>query len=249
MTLWRETGSPWALGLLRAATALLVWAESYASWRPPHHVDEPIVLLIGALLGLSSTAMLVGWHGRLAAGLTGLGMLLLHGAGVAYGLGGGGLPFATASTFELALTCILLSLGPCSDASSIDAIRAERASVVPLWSLALLRLHGSLTLGFVALGHLDGAWLSGERLARMLTARRQVLVEAGGLETGAAWLWVGLELLAVAAPWLPRSPWAVWLAAAFLLAQYPVLYTGTWSLHMAALVVLTARSRPEARDL
>ena len=246
---WHETGSPWALGLLRVVAALLVWAESYATWRPPHHVDQPLVLLLGVVLALSSTAMLLGWRGRVAAAVTGAGMLVLHGAGEAWGLGGGGLPFASVSTFELALTCVLLSLGPCSDALSIDALRRDLPGPVPLWGLALLRVHTSLTLCAVWLGHLEGAWLSGERLARMLTARRQILVEAGAIEAAAAWMWVGLELLAIVAPWLPARPgvasrsWAVWLAAGFLLLQYPLLYTGTWSVHMAALVVLTARVR------
>ncbi len=245
---WREVGSPWALGLLRAVVALVAWAESYASWRIPHHVDAPLVMVLGVALTLSSTAMLVGWHGRLASGATGVGMLLLHLAGARWGLSGGGLAFAQTSTFEIALSCVLLALGPCSDRVSVDALRHAASARAPLWSHALLRVHASITLGAVALSHIDGMWLSGERLARMLTARRSLLVEAGPAEAGLSMAWLALEVLAVLAPWLPCRPgfagrsWAVWLAAGFLLLQYPWLYTGTWSVHMAALVVLSART-------
>jgi len=248
---WHEPPSPWALGLLRAVVALFVWAECYASWRLPHHIDQPGVLLMGLGLTLSSTAMLLGWHGRWASGLTGMGMLVLHGVGVTWGIRGGGLAFDSVTTFELAITCVLLSPGPCSARVSIDALLGRGRGACPPWSQALLRVHTSITLGAVMVSHLDGLWLSGERLARMLMARREVLVEADPGYAAAAWLWVGLEALAVVAPWLPARPgvggrsWTVWVATAFLLLQYPLLYTGTWSVHLAALVVFTARATPQ----
>ena len=50
-----------ALGLARAALGLLVWAESAAMWRPPHHVDHPDRLLLGLVLAASSSAPVTTW--------------------------------------------------------------------------------------------------------------------------------------------------------------------------------------------
>lgn len=71
-------------------------------------------------------------------------------------------------------------------------------------------------------------------------------MEAGPGLAAVSILWVLLEVGAAAATWARHSA-LTGVSIAFVLVLYPSVYTGTWSLHMAVLLALTASTHLAAR--
>ena len=140
-------GSTRVVGLVRIALGLLAWAEHAREMRL-FETLAPFDAAVGLTFFACSTAVVVGWHSRLAC--LGLGTTLLF-CWQWYGEIGGDDGFRRHHTYTLAASITLLSLTPCGRSFSVDRWRALRRDGPaappehgPLWATYLHRLQLSL---------------------------------------------------------------------------------------------------------
>jgi hypothetical protein len=151
-------GSTRAVSLVRIAWALLVWTEFGATFRLHSSIGDPLKLGLSFVVWTGSTAMLLGFRSRWAAGITGAAL-----AASWIGLGeiGGDDHFRRHHVYTLVIVSLMLAATPCGGSFSLDRLRIVRdaraagAPVPPergdLWATHLVQLQ-------VAAMYLWAAW-------------------------------------------------------------------------------------------
>lgn len=173
--LWAQAsgeGSTRRVALLRIGVALLIWArfaDDFALYQ-----DRGLAWsLTGASISLSSTALLVGWHSRLAAAWTAASVAF---AVVYLGVVQRHYELVHHHVSLLMIVTFLLALTPCGRSLSVDRWRALRAGsappeVGPLWGTWLIALQASAVWFWGAVDKLKPGWLSGERMEAIVMAQ------------------------------------------------------------------------------
>lgn len=168
--LFELEGSTRALGVLRAGTALLIWAE-FGQQMAFFTDSRPGAVAVAVSLYLSSALLLVGWRSRTAVVWTGLSLFAVwH-----YSAGTLGRSELNHYHNVLLMTFMLtLAFSPCGASFSIDrwlaVRRAARESLAPprewgaLWTQRLLALEVSAVYFWAAYDKLSLPFLSGARL-------------------------------------------------------------------------------------
>lgn len=229
--LWLELeGSTRSLGLLRLATATLLWS----SWGFPFilHFDlHPPRLALALSFYLSSLLLLLGLWTRVAAITVALTLLaaaaLLGAADPAVWL--------TQERQLSLLLAVVLALAPCGRSLSLDRLRALRRGRAhdergPLWTLRLLQLCASVLFLTSAFGQLSPTWLGGHVFARPGAP-------APAWAAPLAWTMLAINLVGALGPWWPRARLpAITLVAGAYLLLYTLMDLDTIALSIIALL-------------
>jgi hypothetical protein len=169
-------GSSRTSALIRIGLAFLAWtsfAYDFALFRLPfHHISTiPEFFLFELIFFASSTAMLVGFHSRVAAMLTATTLFTVFYFGDNFTMSGS---WTHHHAYLLAMATALCALTPCGKSYSLDrwfAVREAEKRNKPappergsLWGLRLMSLQVSLTYFWTAFDKTTYAFLSGERL-------------------------------------------------------------------------------------
>jgi hypothetical protein len=157
-------GSTRALGLIRVALALILWARWGDELMLSHGLD-PDRIALGVAFFASSTAMLLGLWTRAATAATAAVV-----AGMVYGYGrlGGVEDWNHHHTTLLAHAVMLLALTPCGRSFSVDRWRSPDAPERgPLWATDLLGLQVSTLYLWSAVDKTRWAFLSGASLEQV----------------------------------------------------------------------------------
>lgn len=159
------TGSTEAVGLLRIALALIIWAR-YARTMSLHTGVEWWMLPLSAAFFMATTAMLIGYRSQAATAVTGGIMIWLY-----FGLGVTNvrpLFYGHHAYLLMAATC-LLALTPCGKSWSLDRwLVIKRGGptdeIGPLWAQNLIVLQMASLYFWTAVDKTGPHFLSGERL-------------------------------------------------------------------------------------
>ena len=158
-------GSTRAVGLLRIALALIIWAR-YAREMGLFNGVEWWSLALSIAFFAATSAMLLGLYARAATAAVGAILIYFY-----YGLGIGGvwpLFFGHHAYLLMATTC-LLALTPCGRSYSFDRFRAmnrreELPEEAPLWGQNLIVLQMASLYFWTAFDKSGTPFLSGDRL-------------------------------------------------------------------------------------
>lgn len=99
--------------------------------------------------------------------------------------------------YLLILLTLLLALSDCGAARSVDSLRHGRRTLVPAWSVFLLKVQLSIVYGFAALTKLNPSYLSGAALTSFLTSAEawpSALLQAMSLASIVAELFIAIGL-------------------------------------------------------
>jgi hypothetical protein len=175
LTRWalHHEASTRSAALVRIGLALIAWTRFGGEVGPWQQQTAPgrIAALVFFVV---STAMLLGWHARLASALTAGCLFAFCSAPATFG---GGEGWTHHHVHLLAATTLLCACTPCGRSYSIDRLRALRAAAARgeapplergnLWGLRLIALQMSTVYLFAAIDKTTLAFLSGARLEHL----------------------------------------------------------------------------------
>ena len=236
-----------SVGLIRIALGLVILTR-FANELTVFNALDPSGLVLGPLFFAVTGMMIVGYMARIAAAWVAASVLVI------YLTGQYGNSVAQANhhhVYLLLSATLLLAFAPCGSSYSIDRYRAARraermglpapAERGPVWAQRLIVLQLAALYFWAAVDKSDWAWLSGDRLAQIVTWTYSgrplaVLLDRPALLAGLAILVVaveyGLALGVVVRRWVAVVlPVGIALHAAF----YLLLPVGTYSITMIVL--------------
>ena len=176
-TIYRHTilveGSTRAVGLMRIGMAFLLWArwgDEFLPWRELS-LENPVIMLIGAVFLVSTLLMCIGLWSRVSTGMAALAALEIY-----YYIGRvlGHSTYAHHNSYALVIATVLVALTPCGRSYSVDrwlrirrALRHNRSIPPergPLWGTRLIGLQVSTIYFWSAWDKTNWAFLSGDRM-------------------------------------------------------------------------------------
>ncbi|MCB9759403.1 MAG: HTTM domain-containing protein [Alphaproteobacteria bacterium] len=244
-------GSTRSAALLRIGLVVLIWTRLAWPMRPAQALTDPERLAMGLLFFGSTSAMLVGFHTRIASALTAVSMLLIY---YWFGFYRGEEPWTHHHVYILVIASVLVALTPSGGSYSLDRWREVRAAEAEgrpptpergwMWGLVLIRVQLSALYFWTAFDKTDLAFLSGERLEAVfmtiyLGSDPPAIPAFHALCVIMAVSTVLLEYALAFAPWFARWRTPVLLAGvvfhAIIYYSLPVAtFTGTmWLLYLA----------------
>lgn len=236
-----------AVGLIRIALGFVVLTH-FANDLTVFNAVDPSGLLLGPLFFVVTGMMIVGYMARIATAWVAASILVIYLTGQ---YGNSVAQWNHHQVYLLLSATILLVFTPCGRSYSVDRYRAARqaermglpapAERGPVWAQRLIVLQLAALYFWTAIDKSDWAWLSGDRLAQILTWTYsgrpfEVLLDHPALLAGLAMLVVaveyGLAVGVVVRRWAPVvMPVGLALHAAF----YLLLPVGTYSITMMVL--------------
>lgn len=245
-----------AVGLIRIGLGLVVLTH-FANDLTMFNAIDPSGLLLGPLFFVVTGMMIVGYMARLATAWVAASILVIY----LTGQYGNSVPQWNHHQVYLLLSAtILMVFTPCEKSYAVDRYRAVRqaerrglpapAERGPVWAQRLIVLQLAALYFWTAVDKSDAAWLSGDRLAQILTWTYSgrpfaVLLDRPALLAALAIVVLAVEYGLAAGVLVRRwAPVVLPVGLALHAAFYLLLPVGTYSITM--LVLYLAIPDPDA---